>query len=114
MTEENLNANIKMSKRIKRLEIAVIVLCFLFVVSVSTSIWSAMQIRTMASSLPSYKELKEDIKTLNAVYKISVDKAPKVYNYTKAKTIQGYEYGKEKTNALIDFFKEKTKEDKKK
>lgn len=99
-------------KRIKRLERAVIVLSILFIVSVSVSIYSAIQIRTVASKVPSYKEIKEDIQALNKLYKISEVQVPKAYNYTKEKTIEGYNYTKEKASELMDYIKEKTHEQK--
>lgn len=91
-----------MEKRIKRLEIAVITLLILFFVSIFFSIYSASQIRTVASKIPDYKEIKEDIKTLNQIYKISEVKIPKAYDYTKNKVNQGYEYSKNKLTELVD------------
>jgi hypothetical protein len=99
-------------KRIKRLEIAVVILSVLLLITSTAAVYSAIQIRTVASSIPSYKEIKEDIKTLNALYKVSEEKLPKAYNYTKDKTVKAYDYTKEKTNELIQYLKEKT-EDKK-
>jgi predicted PurR-regulated permease PerM len=99
-------------KRIKRLEIAVIILSILFIISVTVSIYSAIQIRTVASKVPSYKEIKEDIKALNNLYKISEVKVPKAYNYTKEKAVEGYDYTKEKASELMNYFKEKTEENK--
>jgi len=97
------------AKQIKRLWIAVIVLSFLFVTSIGVSIYSAMQIRTVASKIPSYHEIKEDIKTLNNLYKVSEVQVPKAYNYTKEKTSQAYKYSKEKASQLVEYFEDKTK-----
>lgn len=91
-----------MEKRVKRLEIAVIVLLIMFFVSVFVSIYSAFQIKAVASKIPDYKEIKEDIKTLNQIYKISEVKIPKAYDYTKIKVSQGYEYSKNKLTELVD------------
>ena len=98
--------------RIKRLEITVVILAVLLLVSVFATVYSAIQIRTVASSIPSYKEIKEDIKTLNNIYKVSEVKIPKAYKYTKEKASQGYDYTKEKATELIDYFS-KDKEKKK-
>lgn len=97
-------------KRIKRLERAVITLSILFIISVTVSIYSAIQIRTVASKVPSYKEIKEDIVALNKLYKISEVQVPKAYNYTKEKAVKGYDYTKEKASELLNYIKEKTKE----
>ena len=99
----------EMEKRIKRLERAVITLSVLFVISVFASIYSAIQIRSVADKIPSYQEIKEDIKTLNKIYKVSEVQVPKAYNYTKEKAVQSYTYTKEKTNELIKYVKSKTK-----
>lgn len=95
-------------KRIKRLEIAVVILSILFIISVTVSIYSAIQIRAVASKVPSYKEIKEDIVALNKLYKISEVQVPKAYNYTKDKAVKGYDYTKEKASELMDYIKEKT------
>ena len=100
-------------KRIKRLEIMVVILSILFVTSIGVSIYSAFQIRSVASKIPSYTEIKNDIKTLNNLYKVSEVQVPKAYNYTKEKTVQAYEYSKEKTGQLINFIKDKTTDEKK-
>lgn len=97
-----------METKIKRLQVAVVVLFVLFIISVSTSIYSAIQIKTLTNSIPSYKDIKEDIKALNEIYKISETKVPEAYEYTKEKAIEGYEYGKEKTSKLINYIKDKT------
>ena len=99
-------------KKVNRLQIAVVILSCLFVVSVSVSIWSAMQIRIVSNSLPNYHEIKEDIKTLNNIYQVTSKKAPAVYNYTKEKAETSYTYTKGKVNDLVDYFK-KDKEKKK-
>jgi len=96
-------------KRIKRLERIVIILSILFIVSVLTSIYSAIQIKTVANKVPSYQELKKDIQALNQLCKISEVKVPQAYNFTKDKAVKGYEYSKEKTNELIDYIKKKSK-----
>jgi len=101
-------------KQIKRLWIAVIVLSILFVTSIGVSIYSAFQIRSVASKIPSYTEIKNDIKTLNNLYKVSEVQVPKAYNYTKEKAVAGYEYTKEKTSQLFEYIKEKTTDEKKK
>jgi hypothetical protein len=90
-----------MERRIKRLERAVIILSVLFVLSIFTSIYSAMQIRAVASKIPSYSEIKKDIQTLNTIYKISEVKVPKAYNYTKVKVSEAYSYSKEHLVKLL-------------
>lgn len=102
------------AKQIKRLWTAVIILSILFITSIGVSIYSAFQIKSVASKIPSYTEIKNDIKTLNNLYKVSEAQVPKVYNYTKEKAVEGYEYTKDKAGQLVDFIKEKTKDDKKK
>lgn len=101
------------AKQIKRLWIAVIILSFLFFISVTASIYSAIQIKSVASKIPSYTEIKNDIKALNNLYKVSEVQVPKAYNYTKEKAVEGYKYTKEKTTQLINYIKDKTSDDKK-
>jgi predicted PurR-regulated permease PerM len=98
-----------MEKRIKRLERAVIVLSVLFVMSVFASIYSAIQIRSVANKIPSYQEIKSDIQTLNKMYKISAVQVPKAYDYASEKVLEGSVYAKAKTNEIISYFKEKKK-----
>lgn len=102
------------AKQIKRLWTAVIILSILFITSIGVSIYSVFQIKSVASKIPSYTEIKNDIKALNNLYKVSEVQVPKAYNYTKEKAVEGYEYTKEKAGQLVDFIKEKTKDDKKK
>lgn len=113
----------KLQKQVKRLQIFVGILFFLFLTSVGFTIYGTMQIRTVASvvdKIPSYKEVREDIKTLKGLINISEKKVPEAYNFTKKKAIQGlqyskekaeqgYQYSKEKTGELIQYFKEKAK-----
>lgn len=113
---ENPLTNTPIERKVKRLQIAVVALGILFVLSICVSIYSAMQIRMVANNLPSYKEIKEDIKTLNSIYCVSKVEVPKAYNYTKEKANVAkekinvaYEYSKEKTNSIISYFKEKKK-----
>lgn len=88
-------------KRIKRLEVTVVILAALLLISVFATVYSAIQIKTVVSSIPNYKEIKEDIKTLNAIYKVSEVKIPKAYNYAS-----------DKANDLLNYIKEKTNEPK--
>lgn len=87
--------------RIKRLEIAVIALSVSFVISICVSIFAYMQIATLSSKLPSYHELKEDVKILKGAYEVTKKKVPVV----KEAIVDGYEYTKNKTGDLIDYFK---------
>jgi predicted PurR-regulated permease PerM len=99
-------------KRIKRLEVTVVILAALLLISVFATVYSAIQIKTVVSSIPNYKEIKEDIKTLNAIYKVSEVKIPKAYNYTKEKAVNGYDYASDKASDLLNYIKEKTNEPK--
>lgn len=88
-------------KRIKRLEIAVVALAFAFVVSIFISIFAYMQIAALSSKLPSYHELKEDVKIIKSAYEVTKDKAPVV----KKAVVDSYEYTKDKAGDLVDYFK---------
>lgn len=98
-----------MEKRLRRLEIAVITLGLMLVVTFSVSVYCAIQMETLVAKVPSYTEIKEDIKTLNKMYKISEDKLPKAYNYTKEKVGNGYDTLVVKGSHLIEYLKKKTK-----
>ncbi len=87
--------------RIKRLEIAVVALLVAFVVSICVSIFAYMQIATLSSKLPSYHELKEDVKVLKGAYEVTKEKAPVV----KKAVVDSYEYTKDKAGDLVDYFK---------
>lgn len=87
--------------RIKRLEIAVIALSVAFVVSICVSIFAYMQIAALSSKLPSYHELKEDVKILKGAYEVTKEKAPVV----KKAIVDSYEYTKDKAEGLVDYFK---------
>jgi predicted PurR-regulated permease PerM len=98
-------------RRIKRLENAVRGLTIVLILSIGFSIYAFYQITAITSSIPSYRELKEDIKSIkNAapVIKEKVDytteKVADGYNYTKEKVSEGYDYTKEKANDVIDYF----------
>ena len=93
-----------MEKRIKRLEIAVIVLTIVFVLSIFVSIYTVSQITMLSNKTPSYKEVKEDIKFIKTAYVISESKVREMHiqeNLTK-----GYNYTTEKTSQLVDYIKE--------
>jgi ABC-type dipeptide/oligopeptide/nickel transport system permease component len=102
-----------LKSRLRRLEIMFVIVLIMFGTSVGFSIYSAMQIRSVAGKIPSYQEIKKDIERLNDIYKISEQKVPQAYNYTKEKAAQGYNYSKEKANELLEYLKEKSKEKKK-
>lgn len=87
--------------RIKRLEIAVIALAVAFVVSICVSIYGFMQIAALSNKLPSYHELKEDVKILKGAYDVTKKKAPIV----KKAVVDSYEYTKDKAGDLVDYFK---------
>lgn len=105
-------------KRIKRLENAVRGLTIAFILSIGFSIYAFYQITAITSSIPSYRELKEDVKSLSKIYDKSVEAVPVVketvngakdkvvdgYNYTTEKVSDGYDYTKEKANDVIDYF----------
>lgn len=104
--------------RIKRLENAVRGLTIVLILSIGFSIYAFYQITAITSSIPSYKELKEDVKSLSKIYDRSVEAVPVVketvngakdkvvdgYNYTTEKVSEGYDYTKEKANDVIDYF----------
>ena len=97
--------------RIKRLERAVRGLTIAFIISIGFSIYAFFQIKAMASSIPSYHELKEDVQTLKKFYDASPilkEKAEQGYNYTKDKVVDGYEYSKDKVVDGYNYTKEKT------
>lgn len=105
-------------RRIKRLENAVRGLTIVLILSIGFSIYAFYQITAITSSIPSYRELKEDIKSLSKIYDKSVEAVPVVketvnntkdkvvdgYNYTSEKVSEGYDYTKEKANDVIDYF----------
>lgn len=98
-------------KRIKRLENAVRGLTIAFILSIAFSVYAFYQITAITSSIPSYHELKEDIKSIkNAVPVIkekvdyTTEKVADGYNYTREKVSEGYDYTKEKANNVIDYF----------
>lgn len=88
-------------KRIKRLEIGVIALAVAFVFSICMSIFAYMQIATLSSKLPSYHELKEDVKIIKGAYEVAKEKTPVV----KKAVVDSYEYTKDKAGDLVDYFK---------
>lgn len=101
-----------LEKRIKRLEKQVLALFIALIVTSLSAIYCAIQIKSIAttvSQIPSYHEIKEDIKTLNKLYQVSEKKIPEAYDYTKDKATKAYDYSKEKSQELIQYFKEKTK-----
>ena len=87
--------------RIKRLEIAVIALAVAFIVSICVSIFAYMQIATLSSKLPSYHELKEDVKILKGAYDVTKEKVPVV----KKAVVDSYEYTKDKASDLMIYIK---------
>lgn len=88
-------------KRIKRLEIGVIALAVAFIFSIGLSIFAYMQIAALSSKLPSYHELKEDIKVIKGAYEVTKEKAPVV----KKAVVDSYEYTKDKAGDLVNYFK---------
>lgn len=96
-----------MEKKIRRLEIAVIALAFMFVISLCVSIYAATQITILSSKIPNYKEIKEDIKLLNDVYHVTAVKADSLH--VKEKVIKGYDYTVDKAGELVEFLKEQKK-----
>lgn len=98
-------------RRIKRLENAVRGLTIAFILSIGFSVYAFYQITAITSSIPSYHELKEDIKSIkNAVPLVkekvdyTTEKVADGYSYTKEKVSEGYNYTKEKANDVIDYF----------
>jgi type IV secretory pathway TrbF-like protein len=97
-----------MEKKIRRLEIAVIVLSVLFVVSIFVSVYSVSQITMLANKIPDYKEVKADIKLLNDIYQVSSVKADSLH--VKDNVIKGYDYTVDKASEFIGFLKKKKNE----
>jgi hypothetical protein len=105
-------------QRIKRLENAVRALTVFLILSIGFSVFAYYQITSITSKIPSYQELKEDVKSISELYDKSVEAVPVVkekveytkdkvvdgYNYTKEKVSDGYDYTKEKANDVIDYF----------
>lgn len=91
----------KLHKRIQRLEIAVVMLSVLFVILIITTFYVSAQVKAVSDKIPSYNEIKEDIKTLNKIYKVSEVEVPKAYNYTKGKTLELFEYIKTSADSLL-------------
>lgn len=98
-----------MGNRIRRLEIAVVILSIMFLGTLGMSVYCAVQMEALVAKVPSYHEIKEDIKTLNKMYKVSEVQVPKAYKYTKEKVSVGYDYTKEKTSELVNYIKKQTK-----
>jgi hypothetical protein len=90
-----------MEKRVKRLEITVVALIIMLFISISISIYGVLQVAALTSKIPSYKEIKEDVKILKDVYVVTKEKAPVV----KDAIVDSYEYTKGKTNDVINYFK---------
>ena len=93
-----------MEKRIKRLEIAVVVLSILFVFSIFISIYAVSQIKLVADKIPDYKEIKEDLKTLKSVYKYSSDRVDSMH--VKEKAVKAYDYTVDKAGEFVNYLKE--------
>lgn len=93
-----------MEKRIKRLEIAVIILTILFVLSIFISIYTVSQITMLSNKIPSYKEIKEDIKFIKSAYVVSESKVKEMH--IQEKLTKGYNYTTEKTSQLVGYIKE--------
>lgn len=93
-----------MDNKIKRLQIAILILSAMFVISVSVSIYAAAQIRLIAEKLPNYNELKNDIKTLKTAYETYTSQPDSLK--LKTKLIKQYDYSVDKAGELIDYLKE--------
>ena len=85
-----------MENKIKRLQSAVIILTVLFFISVSFSIYSAIQIKVIASKMLCYSEIKKDVLELNRLCTISETKFSKSSEYTRDKLSKGLEKLKKK------------------
>lgn len=93
-----------MEKKIKRLEIAVVILSILFVFSIFVSIYAVSQITMLSNKIPSYSEVKEDIKFLKGAYEVTANKADSLH--LKEKVVKGYDYTVDKASDLVDYLKE--------
>lgn len=93
-----------MEKRLKRLEIAVVVLSILFVLSIFVSIYAVSQITMLSNKIPSYTEIKNDIKYIKAAYVVSEAKVKEMH--VQETVSKAYNYTSEKTGALVDYLKE--------
>lgn len=98
-----------MGSRIRRLEIAVVILSIMFLGTLGMSVYCAVQMEALVAKVPSYHEIKEDIKTLNKMYKVSEVQVPKAYNYTKEKIGNGYDSVLVMSNQLVEQLKKKWK-----
>lgn len=96
-----------LKKRIKRLEVTVVIMVILLCLTSFSAIFCAFQVHSVASKIPDYHELKSDVKKLNELYKVSEQKLPEI----KKGVTKAYDYTKEKTGELIDYVKEKTKKE---
>lgn len=96
-----------MEKRLKRLEIAVVILSILFVLSIFVSIYAVGQITMLANKIPSYTEVKEDIKYIKAAYIVSEAKVKEMH--VQETVSKAYNYTSEKTGALVDYLKKQKK-----
>jgi len=104
----------ELQKRVKRLEITVIILSVALIMSLCGIWYSAIQIKSIGSKIPSYQEIKQDIQTLNNLYKISEQKVPQAYDYTKDKVGKAYDYSKDKVKELTNFISVKIEASKEK
>ena len=93
-----------MEKRLKRLEIAVVVLSILFVFSIFVSIYAVSQITMLSNKIPSYTEVKEDIKFLKGAYLVTEKKVDSLH--IKDKVVKGYDYTVDKASDLVHYLKE--------
>lgn len=96
-----------MEKKIRRLEIAVVVLSILFVFSIFVSIYAVSQITMLSNKIPSYTEVKEDIKFLKGAYLVTEKKVDSLH--IKDKVVKGYDYTVDKASDLVDYLKEQKK-----
>lgn len=94
-------------KRIKRLENAVTGLTIAFILSFGFSVYAYYQITSLTNKIPSYQELKKDVKSISKLYDKSMKAVPVVkekVDYTTDKIVDGYNYTREKANDVIDYF----------
>lgn len=91
-------------KRVKRLELAVIVLSGLFIISISATLFAVAQINILSDKIPNYHEVKEDIKSAKIFYdstSVKMDSA-----HVKERVINAYDKTVDNGAKLFNHLKE--------
>lgn len=91
-------------RKTRPLKIAVVVLSILFVFSIFVSIYAVSQITMLSNKIPSYTEVKEDIKFLKGAYLVTEKKVDSLH--ITDKVVKGYDYTVDKAGDLVNYLKE--------